>query len=357
MKKIVTQKDIAQALHIGQMTVYRALHNKGNISPELRERILAYADEVGYQANRAAQTLVQKKVTRIVLFSTDTPRFFWDSVESGIGLAKEQVKHFNYSVEYYRIANKNSVEYLSALTAVIAEGVDAVGLVNNEEYDMTAIFRVLDDAQVPYILFNIDAKESHRLCYIGPDYIGGGRLAAEFLGKCVAGTSKILVITDDHTKQNISAEVNHLRIDGFMSVMKERYPSIINTIQGVDLEQGATDVGLELKTIINESEVCFDAIYLVPPINQLLMEVLAESKRPLPKVLLHDTFPGYKEFFARDMITAIIFQNPIQQGFYAVKVLEEMVETGFIPRDDIHLVQEVMLAENSDLDKNHLSFD
>ena len=60
-----TQQQIAKRLNIAQITVSRALRGEGNVSPALRERILAEAASVGYSFNEVARSFAQGKTGRI----------------------------------------------------------------------------------------------------------------------------------------------------------------------------------------------------------------------------------------------------------------------------------------------------
>jgi DNA-binding LacI/PurR family transcriptional regulator len=45
-------KDIAQALALSSATVSMVFNNKPGVSSETRDRVLRYANEVGYRANQ-----------------------------------------------------------------------------------------------------------------------------------------------------------------------------------------------------------------------------------------------------------------------------------------------------------------
>ena len=49
----ITINKIAELCGVSRGTVDRALHNKGNVRPELRDKIKRVAEEYGYQPNRA----------------------------------------------------------------------------------------------------------------------------------------------------------------------------------------------------------------------------------------------------------------------------------------------------------------
>ena len=57
MKQTVRMKDIAARLQISCVTVSKALAGKDGVGPELRDRILALADEMGYRVNTLARSM------------------------------------------------------------------------------------------------------------------------------------------------------------------------------------------------------------------------------------------------------------------------------------------------------------
>ena len=50
-------KDVARRAGVSSATVSRVLANKPHVSQEMRERVLAAVEELGYQANRVARSL------------------------------------------------------------------------------------------------------------------------------------------------------------------------------------------------------------------------------------------------------------------------------------------------------------
>ncbi|NLK21964.1 MAG: substrate-binding domain-containing protein [Epulopiscium sp.] len=55
MKKNITMKDIAKRLNVSNVTVSKALNNKEGVSEELRNKIVALAEEMGYRYNTMAK--------------------------------------------------------------------------------------------------------------------------------------------------------------------------------------------------------------------------------------------------------------------------------------------------------------
>src|SRR5690554_931538 len=57
MKANVTMRDIAARLGVSVVTVSKALNDKEGVSEELKEKIKALADEMGYRVNALAKAM------------------------------------------------------------------------------------------------------------------------------------------------------------------------------------------------------------------------------------------------------------------------------------------------------------
>lgn len=65
MEKQATIKDIAQALQISTSTVSRALRNASDVKPETKSAVLALAQELNYEPNQLALSLLKKQTHTI----------------------------------------------------------------------------------------------------------------------------------------------------------------------------------------------------------------------------------------------------------------------------------------------------
>ena len=72
----VTAQQIADLAGVSRGTVDRALHNRGRVNPEVKEKIQKIALELGYKPNLIGQALVRSKQDfklGVILQSTETP--------------------------------------------------------------------------------------------------------------------------------------------------------------------------------------------------------------------------------------------------------------------------------------------
>lgn len=358
----VTQKDIARALNVSLITVHRALNNCGYVSKSLKEKILNHAKKVNYVPHKASQVLVRNKTRKIAIFSSDEPNYFWNDVRTGIDIASQQILPFDYQVQYHMIPGNDSDFYLEKLREAINDGVEATAIVNQWVYDMKDIIHYIDRQKIPYITLNIDAPESKRMCFIGPDYPAGGRLAAEFIGKSLMSKKRahVLVINKkaEATADSNAPDINRQRLEGFLSVMQKEFDNIQCEIGFIMQGIHSDLIESEIEEIITSTEGDINAIYLIPTFNKQFVKVIDKLGFGREMIIvIHDLDLYTNHYFEKNWITAVIYQNPILQGYYAVKILENILESGRSPdKDHISIVHSLILNENKDLYRNHYLF-
>ena len=120
----VTIKDIAAAAGVSRGTVDRALHGRGDVSAEVRERVLRIAEELSYRPNRAALGLAAlKKAVRVGLLLPSEGNPFFDEVIRGARAAQESLSDFGAAVVLESVRGYEPKEHLRALRALAGKGV------------------------------------------------------------------------------------------------------------------------------------------------------------------------------------------------------------------------------------------
>jgi LacI family transcriptional regulator len=100
-----------------------------------------------------------------------------------------------------------------------------------------------------------------------------------------------------------------------------------------------------------------DAIYFIPAYNAQFIQALEARKRRDTIIVLHDLESASNHYLEKDLLSAVIYQNPILQGYYAVKILENILESGNPPKSkQVVITHSLLLNENKDLYKNHYFF-
>jgi len=351
----ITQKTIARDLGVSFMTVSRVFNNSGYVSEELRKRILDYAGRNGYRPHRASQVLVRNTVRTIAVFSSTLPEYFWDDIKKGVFRAAEQISFFNYEVHYHRVPDFDSKKYCSLLSREIKNGLDAAAFVCQDIFDMNRIISIVENENIPYLLYNVDAAGTGRICYIGTDYRSGGRLAANFIGKALelkqAGRALAVGFIRKSYRFPAMPDINSERLEGFLSVMKERFNGVSCTVEQVDTK---TSVERQIMQILKKYQNKTDAVYFIPAYNDAYHQALQRYEFRRTITLQHDIDDSAISCLESDLLTAVVFQDPILQGYTVVRTLENILESKYRGRlKDIEIAYNLVFRDNINFLQNH----
>jgi LacI family transcriptional regulator len=355
----ITQRDIAKDLGISLITVNRAFNNSGYVSDALKKRILDYAKKRAYVPHRASQVLVRNKIRTIAVFSSSLPSYFWNDINKGVLNAEEYIKPFNYEVHYHRIPDFDTEQYCAVLKKEIKQGLDAAAFVNQRIFDMRQVFALVEKVGIPYLMYNVDAPETKRLCYIGSDYQAGGRLAANFIGKALEikgkGTCLVIGFIQNHTEMTPKPDINSERLEGFFSVMHEQYPRISCRIEYITANLTGFQAYTQIETILKVHEKQVDAVYCIPAFNIAFLQGLKKFNYRNTITVQHDIDDSTLEGLANNLLTAVVFQDPVLQGYTAVRALEHILESKTTERQkDIEIAHTLIFKENINSLNNHL---
>jgi LacI family transcriptional regulator len=91
----VTIKDVARLAGVSQSSVCRALTGPDRVRPETRERVERAAEELGYQPNRVARSLITGRTANIGVVLPDLANPFFPSVVKSI---QTRARAFDYAV-------------------------------------------------------------------------------------------------------------------------------------------------------------------------------------------------------------------------------------------------------------------
>jgi LacI family transcriptional regulator, galactose operon repressor len=359
MQRKITQQGIAEALGLSLKTVQRTFAGSQKVSAETRSHIRAYAAEVGYTPNRGARALVRGGLRSIRLFSSASPGYFWNKVTRGVGLAQRQIIDFGYRAIHHAVPARDTAAYIQALNRALGEGMDAAAVVNNPEYDMTRIFGFLDLHKTPYITLNIDAPETQRIAFVGPDYGEGGRMAAEFMGKVIPEQGRILIIHNpvDSGHALAGAHMNEERLLQFVAYLSIHFPRLEHQVVSFGSSLSPAEIEAELAEILFETGTELKGIYSIASMHDILGGlILKHSLEGRYKIVVHGISPRTEMYLRSHAFTAALHQNPILQGYYAVRILEKYLETGFVPPGLPTVAQGIVLGSNIGEEENFALF-
>ena len=224
---------------------------------------------------------------------------------------------------------------------------------------MARIFRFLEQNGIPHITVSIDAPETKRLCTVSPDYGRGGRLAAEFMGKTAGNSGRVLIIHNPVNSEHAlaGAHVNEERLLHFVDYLSVHFPGIDHQIVSFRNNRDNSSVKQELKQILLDPGTPFTGIYSISDVQDTLASlILRHSMEGRHVVLVHGITPATERYLRGHAFTAAIHQNPLLQGYYAVRILEYYLETGNIPADIPAVSHSLVLGSNLQQEENFVFF-
>jgi DNA-binding LacI/PurR family transcriptional regulator len=202
----VTSVDVARAAGVSQATVSRCFNNSEAVTPELRARIIAVANQLGYRRNALARSLVQGRSGNVAVVSGDLANPFYALALEGMTrrLREEGLGTLHF-------APKGSGDVDEVLGQILEQQVDGV-IINSITFNSSR-FAEMIERRIPTVLFNRTVADQ-RVNFVASDSLGGGRLAATLLAS--AGHTRIGYIGGAN-----AASTDVERYEGFVERLRE----------------------------------------------------------------------------------------------------------------------------------------
>ncbi len=164
----ITMKQIAEMAHVSQPTVSRVINGNKNVNKEVAKRVLKVIDEVGYQPNKAAQTLKRNSsfLTGVSVINITNP-YFMELVEA----LELEARQNGYNIILHN-CNHNPVTEWENIQNFIARQVDAFIIVPISDNNLNKIKQL----KIPTVVITL-IKDSFDSVAIS--HRRGGQLAAE----------------------------------------------------------------------------------------------------------------------------------------------------------------------------------
>ena len=345
----VTLKDIAAYCGVSIGTVDRALHNRGRINPEVRDKILAAAKELDYQPNTAAQKLHAKNKNLKIGFVLPIARKggFWADVVNGINTISNRLKPDGLTVLSKEYSFYSNESVLSCIDSVLSDGVSGIALVPLNTEPVIQKIRELSDRNIPVVLVNspVDNMESvPHLCYVGSDYFTAGTTAA--------GLANMFFSSGSVNAAAVGLRRNFLspmqRLNGFQQELIRLNPS--SCVSGVlRMDTESQDIRKTTYEFLLERPEVNCVLSLNGPVHliaQGISDVTSETKREIHHIS-YDFNMNTKSCLENGSIDAIIDQESEHQGYRPVRIIYNYLVYGTPPDPiDMRIRTEIILPQN-----------
>lgn len=321
MGKRVTIRDIAKELNVSIATVSRALSGKGKVNPELREKIIRRARELGYVFSGVFPISQPKRI--VLLFPTDA--FFWDKVEEGINDAISLFTPWGIHFETHRTQGHNLSEQTVILEKLLREEehIDGLAIVPSDLTRLDYFINAFFIRGTKVVTFNVDAPLSKRVFYVGQHGGEAGRLAGRIF-HLLLGNRKGVICTLTTHKQ---APSHVMRWQGLTDFVREKgLPYDVSRVIEVKDEEEAYRVVKE--DLLKEEGLC--GIFVSTAFGNCgVGRALKETGKRGIVVVGNDLAKEWEDYLDQGFIDCCLYQYPYLQGFLSVAFLVQHLLFGF----------------------------
>ena len=340
-KPPTTLGDIAKSLGTSIGTVHRALHDNPGVSPATKARVLQMARTLGYRPNLAARYLSSRKTLRISVNTLEGTTSFWDEVRAGIREEADSILLENVEIEFRTCRLGEGEE--EAFEAAINEKVDGIITFPSRPEKLRSWIRRASRASIPVVCVATDAPNSGRLGMVAVDTLASGSIAADLMGRFIAGREGSVAITVFEMAITEHAE----KYAAFESTLKDFYPNLnlLKPVEDHDLEKEAYRKCRKLF----EQHPELVGIYVTTEASIPVLKAASDANLlGSLTIITTDLFPELVPYIRSGEVVATIYQRPRAQGQIALRMLHEFLAEGGRRSHQVALAPHLVMRGNLD---------
>lgn len=159
----ITMQDIADALGISRVTVWKVFKNQSGVSPSLRENVLSKAKELGYSkislpaVSEEADTGDNEKTVSLIISRPDSSTF-WTNI---IHRMAQELSYHNVNMMYTYMPSTYTEDF--TMPAILNSG-DVQGAIILNVYDENLI-RLVNDLELPKVFLDTVPQMDPRMLH------------------------------------------------------------------------------------------------------------------------------------------------------------------------------------------------
>lgn len=329
-RHMATIVDIAKALNISKSTVSRALHEHSDINRQTREAVLKMAQQLDYQPNLLAKSLVKSKSNTIGIIVPEFLTYFFPTVIIG---AQEVAANAGYNVVICQSQESFKTEVANA-NVLLSSRVDGVLISMTRETKKFEHFKTFERHGIPVVFFNRVCEEMNTSKVLVNDYEGAFK-AVEHLIQ--SGYKNIA-----HIGGPSILRLSNNRLMGYKDALKKyRLPVKKNMIVHSDLSKEAAWECSE-KLLTQKSKP--DAVFCVNDPTAIQLMLFAKKKGiRIPHELGVVGFSNDPMASVIEPALTTVEQPVAEMGRVAMHILLERIRKGMNNFAPVHQALETSL--------------
>lgn len=233
-KRLATSADVAALAGVSQSTVSRSFDVNSRISDATRERVFDAAKTLGYQVNKAAQTMIKQRSDLVGLVTAGLEDPFRSEFFNQLII---EVQRQGFRPMVIDFTDTHGIDH--SLQALMQYQLSGVIITSGSPSD--SIAQEFVNRSIPVILVNRADQKSDLtgVDIVNIDNVKGGLLAAKHLLE--AGLKKLMVV-----RAKASSYSSIMRAKGFHEALSPAVKQGLVTVQEVECESGDYEGGYQL---------------------------------------------------------------------------------------------------------------
>lgn len=350
MSKRTTIREIAELAGVSPGTVYKILHDKGNVSNRSKAAVDKVLAATGYASDEYFAATA--KACRIaVLAPAYTIGDYWSRIYEGIKVAVKQSGYPGVSLDFFYYNQFDVYSCLAAHRLLLEKKPDAV-IVGTIFLEETMNFCLsLEEASIPYALVDSNLEGLHPLAIFAADQLSAGKAMAHLLTASTRPGSKLAVFESKRSGARFSVN-SMVRRDGFIDFLKAagREKDLIETCYTSTVPSENEEA---IRRLLEDHKE-IEGIAVLNSRGSSIAEVLDKLGRKDIKLISFDMTMQNVEFLRKGNISALLCQHPYWQGFEAASTLIRHQIQGKEPASVLNLLSiDIVLKEIVDFYKDN----
>lgn len=331
----MTLKEIAELAGTSRGTVDRVLNDRGNVSPEIKDRVMKIVEQEGYQPNQLARALIKSRnriKIGVVINSIGNP--FFDDVLRGIRHRGRKLKSYGIQLVIREIKGYSAKEQIDAVKELLEEGIEGLDIM---PINVAEVREYLAGLDIPIVTFNTDI-DIPKLAFVGCDYFNSGKVSGDIAKLILGRGGKAAVVIGSF---NIAGHNDRVR--GFLaSVSENPLVEVVSRLENQDDDNISYEVVSKLLEEHSPDLIYFGAAGIEGGIRAVL-----ESGKDV-RIITVDYTETVRKYLDSNVISATVTQQPFMQGDESIKILYDFLANIKTPRDTNNYTLNQVLLKNSE---------
>jgi len=339
-------KDIAEKANVSIGTVDRVLHNRGEVSPGTRKKILGIIHKLKYEPDILARALKSNKnyIIAVIIPGGNLDNHFWQEPLDGIKEGLNEISHYGFAIKEFLFNQFDKSSFITCSDLALAEKPDAILIAPVFYQESMAFLDKCSSENIPFLLINSNINHDMQLSFIGQNSERSGRVAAQLMGFELRKKATILIVNIAREKDNY----NHIlkREQGFAEYFRNR--ECYTDVKLIRRDINTTDEHIiieKLSKTFNEIDNV-SGIFVTNSRVHKVARFLMDEKCEKTKLIGYDLIGPNIDYMKSGIIDFLISQKPKEQGYKGIISLFNHFVMNRSPEPVIHIPIDIITSEN-----------